>query len=212
MIKSYLFLFLSLSLISCGKSGGGAKNSTTSESSNATLTNTATSPVPSSALTWDANIKFTNFTRTQENKVLDAADLVKQVIASSAFKSRIINHTYNGKKTFVDNLGLTNAQIYKKILESSEKLNPGKNYTMDITLVTYQTDANVIGYTLPNVNKVWMNTRYLNQFTPVQVSSNLVHEWLHKLGFGHDYESTPSRPYSVPYAVGYIIRTLAAKY
>jgi hypothetical protein len=216
MIKSYLFLFLSLSLISCGKSGGGGKNtnetadaaSTTSDSSNIT----ATSPVPSSALTWDANITFTNFTRTQENKVLDAADLVKQVIASSAFKSRILNHTYKGKKTFVDNLGLSNAKIYKKILESSEKLNPGKNYTMDITLATYQTDANVIGYTLPNVNKVWMNTRYLNKFTPVQVSSNLVHEWLHKLGFGHDYESTPSRPYSVPYAVGSIIKSLAAKY
>lgn len=219
MMKSYLFLFLCLSLISCGKSGGGGKNNntadaaaTTSESSNASASNAEISPVPSSALTWDANLTFTNFTRTQENKVLDAVDLVKKVIASSAFKSKILNHTYKGKKTFVNNLGLTNAQIYKKILESSEKLNPGKNYTMDITLATYQTDANVIGYTLPNVNKVWMNTRYLNKFTPVQVSSNLVHEWLHKLGFGHDFESTPSRPYSVPYAVGYIIKSLAAKY
>lgn len=213
MVKSYLFLFLSLTLISCGKSGGsGSSDSQITGADSASIETSSMSPVPTTALTWDANVKFTNFTRTQENKVLDAVDLIKKVIASRTFKSRILNHTYKGKKTFINNRGLSNSQIYKKILESSEKLNPGKNYTMDITLATYQTDANVIGYTLPNVNKVWMNTRYLNAFTPVQVSANLVHEWLHKLGFGHDYESTPSRPYSVPYAVGYIIRSLAAKY
>lgn len=209
MLKSYLFLFLSLSLISCGKSGGGGSSSSSSNQTQDTETN---SDISNQALTWDANIKMLNFTNAQEEKVLDAVELVKQVIASNTFKSKILNHTYNGKKTFVDNGGLTNSQIYQKILDSSEKLNPGKNNTMDVTLVTYNTSANVIGYTLPNVNKIWMNTKYLNNFTPVQVSANLVHEWLHKLGFGHAYESTASRPYSVPYAVGYLVKALAAKY
>lgn len=218
MTKSYFFLFLLFTLISCGKSGGGgsssdkAQNQSDISDSSDTTEISADAPVPNLALTWDVNVSFINFTRTQENKVLDAVDLIKQVIASEAFKKKILNFTYKGKKAFIDNNGLTNSQIYKKILEASEKLVPGKNNTMDITLETYYVDANVIGYTMPSINKVYMNRKYFNTFTPVQISSNMVHEWLHKLGFGHDYESTPSRPYSVPYAVGYIVKSLAAKY
>jgi hypothetical protein len=215
MTKSYFSLFLLFALISCGKSGGGGSSSdkAQNQSDMSELSEISlNSPVPNLALTWDANVSFINFTREQENKVLDAVDLIKQVLASEAFKKKILNFTYKGKKAFIDNNGLTNAQVYKKILEASEKLNPGKNNTMDITVETYFTDANVIGYTMPSINKIYMNRKYFNNFTPVQISSNMVHEWLHKLGFGHDYESTPTRPYSVPYAVGYIVKALAAKY
>ena len=218
MTKSYFFLFLLFTLISCGKSGGGgsssdkAQNKSDISDSSDTTEISADAPVPDLALTWDVNVSFVNFTRAQENKVLDAVDLIKQVVASEQFKKKILNFTYKGKKAFIDNNGLTNSQIYKKILEASEKLVPGKNNTMDITLETYYVDANVIGYTMPSINKIYMNRKYFNNFTPVQISSNMVHEWLHKLGFGHDYESTPTRPYSVPYAVGYIVKALAAKY
>jgi hypothetical protein len=213
MTKSFCFLFLSFFLLSCGKSGGNS--SVQSQEALDTVEGSEISteaPTPNLALTWDAKIKFVDFSRTQENKVLDAVELIKQVIATDEFKNAILNHKYKGKKTFVDNGGLTNAQIYKKILEASERLYPKKNNTMDVTLVTYRVSANVIGYTLPSVNKIWMNTRYLNTFTPRQVASNLFHEWLHKLGFKHDYERTPERPYSVPYAVGYLVKKLAAKF
>lgn len=211
MTKSFCFLFLSLFLLSCGKSGGDSSSSAPQELVDGSDI-AVDVPVPNLALTWDARIKFIDFSTTQENKVQDAVDLIKQVIASEEFKNAILNHKYKGKKTFVDNGGLSNAQIYKKILESSEKLNPKKNNMMDVTLVTYRESANVIGYTMPSVNKIWMNTRYLNNFTPRQVASNLFHEWLHKLGFKHDFERTPERPYSVPYAVGYLVKKLAAKF
>ncbi len=211
MTKSFCFLFLSLFLLSCGKSGGRANSSDAQEMVDGQDIS-QDGQVPNLALTWDARIKFVNFSTNQENKVQDAVDLIKQVIATEEFKTAILNHKYKGKKTFVDNGGLTNAQIYKKILESSERLNPKINNTMDVTLVTYRESANVIGFTLPSVNKIWMNTRYLNTFTPRQVASNLFHEWLHKLGFRHDYERTPERQYSVPYAVGYLVKRLAAKF
>lgn len=216
MFRSYFFLFICLFLISCGKSGGGSSSSQNQSAeydigTDSELSDTAT-PAPTAAQTWDINVKFLKFTPTQRDKVLDAVELIKKVVASDEFKNKVVNYTYKGKKKFVDNGGLTNAQIYKKILEGSEKLNPGKNNTMDITVETYYVSANVIGYTLPSVNKIWMNTKYLNNFTPVQVSSNMVHEWLHKLGFKHDYENTSTRKYSVPYAVGYIVKNLAAKY
>lgn len=209
MMKSSLYLFLSLALISCGKSGGGGGSNQSEVDSSNISTST---PVPNAALTFDANVKMIGFSRNQEEKVLDAVDLIKQVVATDEFKDRILNHKYNGRKTFVNNNGLSNAQIYAKILEGAEKLNPKKNNTLDVTLELYYVNANVIGYTLPTVNKIWMNTKYLNKFTPVDVTDNLFHEWLHKVGFGHAYKATPSRKYSVPYAVGYIMKDLARKY
>lgn len=212
MFKSYTFLFLSLFLISCGKSGGGGSSKHGTQAQTDDSQYQSGSELPNLAITWDADVAMVDFNKTQEGKVLDAVELLRKVVASDEFRTKILNHTYKGKKTFVDNGGLTNAQIYQKILESSEKLHPGKNNTMDVTLETYYTSANVIGYTKPNVNRIYMNTRYLNGFTPVQVSSNLFHEWLHKLGFKHAYERTASRPYSVPYAVGYLVKSLAAKF
>lgn len=215
MLKSYSYLFLCLFLLSCGKSGSGGGSDQKQDSVNvgtdSELSN-GSGPAPTAAQTWDANIKFVNFSKTQEEKVLDAVDLMKQVIASDEFKERVINYKYKGKKQFADNGGLSNAQVYRKILEGSEKLKPGKNNAMDITLETYFVNANVIGYTLPSVNTIWMNRKYFNNFTPVQVASNMTHEWLHKLGFKHDYESTPKRPFTVPYAIGYIMKSLAAKF
>ena len=56
-----------------------------------------------------------------------------------------------------------------------------------------------------------MNTKYFDRYTPYQVAGNLTHEWLHKMGFTHDSAATSTRPYSVPYAVGYIVRQLAGE-
>jgi hypothetical protein len=39
----------------------------------------------------------------------------------------------------------------------------------------------------------------------------MMHEWLHKLGFGHSYYYSTSRNYSVPYGIGKIMMDLAAK-
>jgi hypothetical protein len=54
-----------------------------------------------------------------------------------------------------------------------------------------------------------MNRKYFNKFRPYQVADNMMHEWLHKIGFSHAVKSTPERPYSVPYAVSYIVKGIA---
>ena len=208
MSKTVLFFFISLFFLSCGKSGSGPSD----KNANIDLSSISTnSPVPYEALSFETNVKLIDFNQTQEQKLVDAIELMKQVVASEEFKNKILNYTYNGKKRFVDT-NLTNAQVYAKILEGAEKLKPKKNNTLDITLKLYRVSQNVIGYTLPSVNTVWMNTKYFNNFTPADVTGNLMHEWLHKLGFRHDYKRTPQRPYSVPYAIGYLMQSLAKKY
>ena len=237
--KLSILLLLTSLTVACGKSGGGssgsgpqssaAEDGITNEevvnqpiesSDEDTLTgeanqpsdDTPTTPVPTKAITFDTNITTYKFSRAGERKIDSAAELIKAVVSSEEFKKKVLNHKVNGKKTFVDNQGLTNAQIYKRILDASEKLNPGKNNTMDLEVQLYtDNDSNTVGYTYPSRNRVWMNSKYFNKNTPALVTTNMMHEWLHKLGFKHDVENTPTRKYSVPYAVGYMVRDLAKK-
>jgi hypothetical protein len=138
-------------------------------------------------------------------------ELIRRTVASEEFKNAILNHRVNGKKRFVDNAGLSNAEIYKKIIEGSEKLNPGKDNEMDLELEVYRESTNTVGYTYPSISRIFMNAKYLNQNKPHEVTTNMTHEWLHKMGFKHAQQKTPTRKYSVPYAVGYIMQRLAKK-
>lgn len=209
MKSTFLSLMLIFTFVSCGKGGGGGgSNSSTSVGLDEISTEAA---VPSAALNFEVDLKLQNFNAQQEDKILEAADLIKKVVASEEFKNRILNHKYNGKKGFVDSGGLSNAEVYKKILEGSEKLTPGKNNTMDLDLETYHENSVVVGYTKPSVVRIWMNTKFLNANRAADVTTNMMHEWLHKLGFKHTPNKTPTRKYSVPYAVGYLVRELARK-
>jgi hypothetical protein len=168
--------------------------------------------LPPAASSWNAEPYLVNFDSAQEKKIRKAVALMKQVIASREFRERVINHTYEGNKTFVDNLGLTNEQIYQRILEGAEKLYPKKNNTMDVELELYFQDTTTIGYTYPNTVRIWMNTKYFNKYTPVGVAGNLFHEWMHKLGFDHALNWSATRDYSVPYALGYLMQELTSKF
>lgn len=169
--------------------------------------------VPTAAKSWDADIYFVNFSAAQEEKVNKAVTLMKKVIASAEFKTRILNHTYNGQKTFVDNGGFTNAQIYQKIIDGAEKMGiTTKNNTLNVELELYYATTSTVGYTYPDSTRIWMNTKFFNTYTPINVADNLTHEWLHKLGFGHSTSYNTARDYSVPYAIGYLMEELAAKY
>ena len=121
-------------------------------------------------------------------------------------------HKFNGKKAFNDNGGLSNAQIYKKIIEGSERLTPGVDNEMDLALEVFRANTNTVGYTMPSELRVWMNEKFLDRNVPYKVTTNMVHEWLHKMGFKHAQAATATRKYSVPYAIGYMVRDLAKKY
>ena len=211
MKRTFTFLFLFLFLASCGKGGSGGNSG--SEVAELTDAEIASEVAPVQALTFDINASLSGFERDHEDKIHNAFEIIKRVVASDEFKRRVLSKSYKGKKQYVDNGGFTNAQIYKKILTASEKLTPGNNNVMDLNLAGYRVTQNVIGYTMPNIKTIFMNTRYLDKpsFKTNQVAMNLIHEWLHKVGFKHAQKNSSSRPHSVPYAVGYIMRELAAK-
>ena len=150
------------------------------------------------------NLVMRDFTDTQEKKMLDAVERIKIVINSIEFKERVIGHTYNGERVFVDNNGLTNEEVYQKIMDGAEDLLPEIDNEMDIDVTMYYKRTSTVGYTYPDTTRTWVNSRFFNGYTPGQVAANVTHEWTHKIGFGHSFYNNPSRPYSVPYAIGSI--------
>jgi len=200
MFKTPLCLFVFLSLISCGNSENKGTGIQKEESIDS---------VSGEGIVFKTNLKLVEFDQDQKEKVLRAAYLIRMVISSGKFKSRVLSHKFNGKFAFADSKGLSNAEIYRRILDGSESIKPHVDHEMDMVLLTYYEDAVTIGYTYPTTRNVWMNRKYLDRFTPVQVSGNMMHEWVHKLGFDHEVHNTATRMYSVPYAIGYIVQRLA---
>lgn len=168
--------------------------------------------VPTSALTFETNVEILNANEIQLSKLRAAEELIKKIVATDEFKKAVLNHSFKGEKTFHDNGGLSNKEIYNKILLGAEDLNPSKNNTMDLIVSLYhESSSRTVGYTTKKSKKINMNTKYFDSYSPAQVSRNMMHEWLHKIGFEHAYVYSRSRNYSVPYGVGRIMEKLARK-
>ncbi len=222
-MKSFLFLAFCFFLISCQPAEDCKVSGTKElkEEANVACEDTPSpgetlpapeGEVPTEAFAFDASLTFVNFEVEQEEKVYKAVEIIKKVIASTEFRTKVINHTYNGQRSYMNNNGLTNEQIYQKVLEGAEKLIPGDDFEMDLELELYYSSKNTVGYTYPNTVKIWMNTKYFTPYTPAQVAGNMFHEWTHKLGFEHSANYTSLRESSVPYALGYMIRDLGKQY
>src|SRR5690606_16501128 len=109
------------------------------------------SEVPPAAFSWDTDIHLTNFNREQEEKIKKAVEIIKKVLITKEFKDRVLNYTYKGEQKFIDNEGLSNQEIYQRLLDGAEKMgNTAKNNTMDVELELYHQKTTTIGYTYPN--------------------------------------------------------------
>lgn len=177
-----------------------------------TLATPAFAVTPNEAFLFEVNIDMIKLSKNREQKVSQAAEIIKEVVASDLFKEAVLNHEYLGKKQYADNNGLSNSEIYLKILDGAERLNPVANNAMDLELELY-TDmkSNTVGFTRSNHKRIWVNTKFFNIFPARSVASNLMHEWLHKLGFSHAVKASKRRKNSVPYAVGKMIRKISRK-
>ena len=166
--------------------------------------------LPAGAAVFGANVSYTNFTSADIDKVQQALIFIQRIVRTTEFRDRVLNHKFEGKLQFSNNNGLSNAQIYQVLVDGSEELRPGSNNIMDLELELYTNNfTSTVGYTYPNTLRIWMNRKFFNRYSSEEVARNVFHEWTHKLGFGHDSNSTARRPYSVPYALGSIIQDMA---
>lgn len=221
MGKILALFTLTLILISCNNAPEECNSTTENKTAESTACPPPTDPappvvenpplvdsgeVPADALLFNANVSLTNFNVSQQEKVLAAIEMIKRIIKTKEFKDRVYNFTYNKKRQFVDNKGLSNEKIYQILINGAETLVPDVDNEMDLDLELYTSNfTSTVGYTYPNVIRIWMNTKYFNTYTVAQVAGNVFHEWTHKLGFDHASSYSKARDYSVPYGLGYLM-------
>lgn len=228
----FIPMMLLIALVGCGKGSQGSGspnqsglNAQTTQIEDDSVTGAAplqnevanksissTSSLPSAALSFKTNVSLMGFNSSQASKYNQAIAIVKKVVATEAFRGKVLNFAYGGAKQFANNIGKTNSQIYQSILDAAEKLKPIKNNTIDLGVKLYYAANSVVGYTNPSITYINVNTKFFNTYSANQVAGNLFHEWLHKLGYDHDSSPTSRRPYSVPYAIGYMIRDLGKNF
>lgn len=160
------------------------------------------------------DVHLRNFGSWDRIKLESAAKILLQVMNSELFKQEVLTHTYQGEIGFHENKGMSNLEIYEHLMTGAEDLMPEIDYTMNFDLTLYRSLnpwSKVKGYTKPDTMRIWLNTKFYRRtsWTAIDVAANMAHEWVHKMGFGHSYNYTPQRPYTVPYAIGNIVGRVA---
>jgi|GEM_PF-1465111 len=218
-----LLVFAMIGISACGSSNsngvGGQLNPDTSENSNQTGNDDGL-PDDSTGSVQPFSVRVANYGNldsSQAAKVDQAVQLLDEVMNSAEFKTRVENFTYSGTLQFVQNNGLTNAQIYDTLMAAAE-LYPSAtqaNGVADIQVKIYYPPwysvTSAIAFTSTTDAYLNIYDSYFSSSSIPALAETLIHEWTHKLGFEHDYDSTARRPYSVPYGIGGIVYDLAKR-
>ncbi|MBA2403624.1 MAG: hypothetical protein H0V66_02550 [Bdellovibrionales bacterium] len=143
-------------------------------------------------------------------KLEKAFAALEKVVNSEEFKNRVLNFVNTqGKNQFASNKGLTNAEIYARFMDGREDLQQNTPGEMNFFLkLYYKRYSKVIGWTSGDINTININWKFFKGYKPHNVASNLAHEWIHKLGFGH---KSAQEHDSAPYAIGYIVGQMAER-
>ncbi len=174
---------------------------------------------------WVTNITYFGTQATQSR--IDKYEIVREqcertmnedggALGSGTFKTRV--EEYDSPYTsgrFVAASGSgphseSNEQVYAHNWNGNET-RPAQTQVdneCDMEIEFYYANNSTVGYTYGTSKRVWVNTKFYDTFKPSQASGNLIHEWNHKLGYGHETGSSNYRPYTVPYGVGYIMRDI----
>ena len=165
------------------------------------------------------NIMTEGLSQGEQAKVLLAENHIRRAVNSFEFNQFVLNFQYRytyytgfwrwktahvvSNNCFIDNDGLSNREVYEKIMSGAETLYPEIDNEADMFLrIDRHNKRGVLGYTYPNSKFQYIYNWFFKKATYKQIAGSLVHEYCHKQGFIHDFKRTARRPYSVPYQVG----------
>lgn len=129
--------------------------------------------------------KCNGCTVSESDRVSAAVIKVNETIAGACFRKEMVS------MSLIQTEGRTPEQVVDHLASSQIQVETQKYWTI----------RRVLGYTLPNVNKIWLNSRYMMKWNVCDTASLLAHESSHKVGYSHDYKPTSRRPMSVPYSL-----------
>lgn len=107
---------------------------------------------------------------------------------------------------------VTRQKLYSLIMSGWDKFNQVEDGDIDLdATIFYNRWSSAIGYTYKNTFKTWLNTKFWTgseQDIVAMIAGNIMHEYMHNLGFSHAFEWNSTREFTVPYAIGRIVNRI----
>lgn len=136
-----------------------------------------------------------NHTKQEKEMVGIAQELSNDLLNSSCFEKFMLD------RKLIQTNGLTRKQVVDD-LKSKDLAVPVHMY--------HKMASKVVGYREPPLPDVYTNRKFHNGSTACARGSNLLHEWSHTAGYGHDFKATRRRPRSVPYSINAAFKVCCA--
>jgi hypothetical protein len=133
----------------------------------------------------------TNCTTDQWVFIQEANKKLNETVNGSCFKTEVLAFQFLKGWT----LNRNNQQILDSLVGADVK----------IETEMYTTWHKVLGYTLPDAMKEWLNSRYMTSWNVCDLASLLAHETSHKVGYDHTFNYTTGRENSIPYGLNTIM-------
>jgi hypothetical protein len=161
-------------------------------------------------------LQATNFFANDIIKINNSVKYIEEYFNSDEFKAFVKDFAFvDSNEEIIRKFhytGLSNEEVLNKILSGSETLTPEADGEADLQVeLDTSWTRNVIGYTYPTTPMQWIYAKFFHNWSEEEICGNIAHEYMHKLGFDHEYKWTHDREFSVPYAVGYACEAYAKR-
>lgn len=173
------------------------------------------------------NMSFPN--SKQKLRFERAQEILETILNSETFKYRVLAYkrSADGARRYQKNYlwnnnqeRLTNEDVYQIIMSGDEYMRPDTLSEMNLNAYVkkcnwFMSKASVwcravIGSTNPGQSKwIKLNWKFYKKYKTSEMVANIVHEWLHLLGFLHGDQNMREE---VPYVVGSIAGQVAKEY
>lgn len=97
--------------------------------------------------------------------------------------------------------GVTFFEFKEKFLSGKDNFNTEIDHDLDIYINFYYSFRSVVGYTTPRTWWTWINRKFFNRFDYSDIAGNIVHEYLHNMGFDHPGADKQSLVYQLGFLV-----------
>ena len=156
-------------------------------------------------------IKFTQLINFKKSSDLKKAERIKFLIEDVAndpsFREKIVNADFKDRG-FVEENGnriemKNNQDILEKIVGGKEQFSDNeKDFIWGLRVVLYRSITGEVGHR--SRDTIFTKKRKFRKLDERYIASHWIHEYVHVIGFTHDFKKTEVRPFSVPYLVGSI--------